>query len=172
MVGSLDASTIDPAWQSRGVRVVNQKAALSSPNEKPPLSSILSSLDFETAAERTLSKKAWAFFSSAATDLISLNANRSFFDRVWFRPRILRDVKSADTTCRVSDVKSNLPVIVAPAAMARLAHKSGEKGIAKACAKKGIIQCVRLSLVLVPDSLFFFVFFVYIFGVFPCAISV
>ena len=37
---------------------------------------------------------------------------------------------------------SELPLFVSPAAMARMVHPSGERGIAAACAGKGIVQCV------------------------------
>ncbi|KAH0541702.1 hypothetical protein FGG08_003865 [Glutinoglossum americanum] len=138
LMGKLDTiNSIWPTAQDTLSQVTHQK--------KPPLSSILSSHDFEIAAHSTLSKKAWAFYSSAATDLISDRANKSFYNRVWFRPRVLRDVKEVDTVCMIQGVRSSLPLFVAPAAMARLAHESGERGIAKACSKKGIIQCASIN---------------------------
>jgi L-lactate dehydrogenase (cytochrome) len=135
-MGKLDTSTIDSTWLTQHPPVQE------SDQSKPPLASVISSHDFEAAARSTLSKKAWAFYSSAATDLISDKANKSFYNRVWFRPRIFRDVREVDTTCMIQGTRSSLPVFVAPAAMARLAHEVGEIGIAGACAKKGIIQCV------------------------------
>ena len=47
-----------------------------------------------------------------------------------------------DTRCRIQGVESSLPVFVAPAAMARMVHKDGERGLAKGCKEKGIVQCV------------------------------
>ena len=111
--------------------------------EKPPLGTILNAHDFERVAQATLSKKAWAFYSSAATDLVSVNANRLLYNRIWFRPRILRDVKSVSTKSIIQGIESALPVVVAPVALARLANPIGEKGIAVAAAEKGIIHCVR-----------------------------
>ena len=107
-----------------------------------PLNSILSCHDFEVAAQKKLSKKAWAYYSSAATDLVTVNANKSLYDRVWFRPRILQNVRQVDTSCYIQGNRSALPLFVAPAAMAKLAHKDGEMAIARACAKTGVIQCV------------------------------
>ena len=52
------------------------------------------------------------------------------------------------TKCRIQGLTSSLPVFVAPAAMAKMVHTSGEKGIAAACANKGIIQCVSSDAVL------------------------
>lgn len=39
-------------------------------------------------------------------------------------------------------MQSSLPVFVAPAAMAKMVHEDGERGIARGCKEKGIIQCV------------------------------
>lgn len=108
----------------------------------PPLGSILSIRDFENAAKGMLKPKAYAYYSSAATDLVSFNANRKFWDHLWFRPRLLRNVADVDTTCNVQGVKSSVPFLVAPAAMAKLAHPEGEMAIAKACKRRGVIQCV------------------------------
>jgi len=113
--------------------------------QKPALHTLLSLHDFETVASQTLSAKTWAFYSSAATDLITRDANRSMFDRIWFRPRVLRDVRYVDTRTKLLGVKSQMPVFVSPAALARLVHPEGEKGIARRCREKGIIQCVRVA---------------------------
>lgn len=109
---------------------------------KPPLATILNSHDFAEVASKTLTPKTWAFYSSAATDLITNNANASTFSRIWFRPRVLRNVKTVSTkTCLLgSDVK--LPIFVSPAALAKLVHPEGEKAIARGCVKSGIAQCV------------------------------
>lgn len=139
LMGTLDTSTVDESW-SKPPPTENPTVQLN--HQKPPLFTLISPHDFETVAEKTLSPKAWAFYSSAATDLITTRANKSFYDRIWFRPRILRNVRSVDTECRIQGVRSSLPLYVSPASMAKMAHKSGEKGIATACASRGIIQCV------------------------------
>ena len=111
-------------------------------NEKPPLQTLISTHDFETVASKTLTPKTWAFYSSAATDLVTAKANESFFDRIWWRPRVLTDVRKVDTTVKIQGVESRLPFFVSPAALAKLVHGDGEKGLAGACKTKGIIQCV------------------------------
>ncbi|OQE37111.1 hypothetical protein PENCOP_c010G01833 [Penicillium coprophilum] len=112
---------------------------------KPPLSSILSTHDFERVAHETLSKKAWAFYSSAANDLVSKEANHSFYSRIWFRPRLMRDVTNVHTQCQVQGVETSSPIMVAPVAMAKLAHETGEKGIARAVAARNIIYCIATT---------------------------
>lgn len=138
-MGHFDASTVDGSWSKP---VPSDNPTVEHEHEKPPLFTVLSSHDFETVASKTLSPKAWAFYSSAATDLVTDKANRSFYDRIWFRPRVLRDVRVVNTACRIQGIESSMPLIVAPVALARMVHKSGEKGMAEACALKGILQCV------------------------------
>ncbi|KGO37039.1 Aldolase-type TIM barrel [Penicillium expansum] len=140
LIGKIDRSSIDSNWTSRYIQQAEKQA-----EAKPPLGTILNAHDFERVAQDTLSKKAWAFYSSAATDLVSVNANRLFYNRIWFRPRLLRDVKSVSTKCIIQGVESALPVVVAPVALARLANPIGEKGIAMAAAGKGIIHCVPIT---------------------------
>lgn len=112
---------------------------------KPPLATLINSYDFEELAEKTLTKKAWAFYSSAATNLVTRDANRSMFDRIWFRPRLLKNIRDIDTRTKILGQDVKLPFFVSPAAMARLAHPDGEQALARGCEKFGIAQCVRVS---------------------------
>jgi L-lactate dehydrogenase (cytochrome) len=112
---------------------------------KPPLSTLINSYDFEAVAEKTLTKKAWAFYSSAATNLVTRDANRSMFDRIWFRPRLLRNIRHIDTRTSILGQDVKLPFFISPAAMARLAHPDGELALARGAEKFGIAQCVRSS---------------------------
>ncbi|OJJ53152.1 hypothetical protein ASPSYDRAFT_94975 [Aspergillus sydowii CBS 593.65] len=135
--GKLDESTIHEDW--------NKQPASENPeavweNDKPPLETLINSHDFEHVASRTASKKTWAFYSSAATDLITRDANKSCFDRIWFRPRVLRNVRSVDTKSKVLGVDLSMPLFVSPAAMAKLIHQDGECAIARACESRGIMQ--------------------------------
>ncbi|PYI04312.1 hypothetical protein BO78DRAFT_398985 [Aspergillus sclerotiicarbonarius CBS 121057] len=138
-MGTLDESTITDEWVKQPP-TANPQVLLE--NEKPPLHTLINSHDFEVVASRTASKKAWAFYSSAATDLLTRNANKSCFDRIWLRPRVLRNVRSVDTTTTLLGVDTRLPLFVSPAAMAKLIHPDGELAIARACEKKGIFQGV------------------------------
>jgi L-lactate dehydrogenase (cytochrome) len=109
---------------------------------KPPLSSLINSSDFEAVAEKVLTKKAWAFYSSAATNLVTRDANKSMFDRIWFRPRLLRNIRHVDMRTTMMGHKVDLPFFISPAAMAKLAHPDGELALARGAEKYGIAQCV------------------------------
>ncbi|KAL4873161.1 hypothetical protein BDV12DRAFT_160489 [Aspergillus spectabilis] len=137
--GKLDESTIHEDWHKQPASE-NPEAVWE--NDKPPLETLINSHDFEHVASRTASKKTWAFYSSAATDLITRDANKSCFDRIWFRPRVLKNVRSVHTKSKILGVDSSFPLFVSPAAMAKLIHPEGERAIARACESRRIMQGV------------------------------
>lgn len=102
--------------------------------------------DFEEVARRTYTPKTYAFYSSAATDLVMLRANANVHKRLTLRPRVLRNVKKVRTSRKILGLDSSAPFFVSPVAVARLAHPDGEIAIAKACGAQGIIQTVSLFL--------------------------
>ncbi len=52
----------------------------------------------------------------------ALHHNRSAYQRIRFRPRVLRKVSKIDTSTTILGVESSLPIFIAPAAMAKLGH--------------------------------------------------
>lgn len=123
----------------------------------PPLESLLSAADFEVVASRALTPKTWAFYSSAATDLITHGKNKELVRRLMIRPRILRDVSNIDMRTSILGFDTAAPFFISPAAMAKLVHPDGELALSRGAAAEGIIQCVRpfpFSLSL-PSSLMF-----------------
>ena len=136
--GTLDKRSITDEWQKEPPGTTPELKL----NEKPPLDTIICAQDFEDVAERTATKKTWAFYSSASTDCITRDANRSFFGKIWFRPRLLRSVGSISTKSAMLGHDVGLPIFVSPAAMAKMIHPLGEKGIAQGCIDLRVPQCV------------------------------
>ncbi|KAK2065646.1 FMN-dependent dehydrogenase [Colletotrichum caudatum] len=112
---------------------------------KPPLDTLISAHDFEQAASVSLSPKAWAFVSSAATDLHTKARNASAYALIGLRPRVLVDVASVSTSTAILGSPARAPIFCSPTAMARLVHPDGEKELARACKSAGIPQCVSVS---------------------------
>lgn len=111
-------------------------------SKKPPLYTLINAKDFEIVGSKTATEKTWAFYSSAASDLITRDANKLSFDRIWFRPRTLRNVREVDARTSFLGINMKIPLFVSPAAMAKMIHPDGERAIARACENKGIIQGV------------------------------
>lgn len=102
--------------------------------------------NFEDVARQHFSRRAFAYYASAADDLISQRANFKSLRQLMLRPRVLRNVKEASIKRRILGCDSEAPFFVCPAAAAGLAHPEGERAIARACAKQGIVQGVCTAL--------------------------
>ena len=137
-IGQLDTSDV-PEDLAKPPPTATPELAI---NEKPPLHTIISAYDFEEVARRTYSPKAWAFYSSAATDLITTHANRECLDSIMFRPRLMRNVLNVSTRSKILGNDVSIPLFISPAALVKLAHPDGEKAMARACVAQGIIQCI------------------------------
>ncbi|KAF4968285.1 hypothetical protein FZEAL_10406 [Fusarium zealandicum] len=112
------------------------------PPDVPKLEEIICANDFALAAQKALTPKAWAFYSSAATDLVTINKNRELIRRVMLRPRILRNVSVVSIDRKILGLDSKAPFFMCPAAMATMAHPDGELGWSRAAANEGIFEII------------------------------
>lgn len=79
---------------------------------RPSLDEIVNLHDFEAVAKAILPPKAWAYYSSASDDEITIRENRAAYQRVWFRPRVLRDVSTVNWSVSILGYTSSLPVYI------------------------------------------------------------
>lgn len=114
----------------------------SKPGEKPLLDRLISTLDFEEVASKTFNPKAWAFYSSAATDLITKSMNASCYDQMILRPRVMVDVERVSTKQNILGCESGVPFYFSPVAMAKLVHPEGEKAVARGCKESNVVQTI------------------------------
>lgn len=126
--------------------IKNPKATKEIPSStgysKPDLHRLISVRDFEDVARNIFTAKAFAFYSSAATDLVTHAMNSDFYRRILIRPRILKNVKTVNIRRTIMGCESSTPFFVSPAAMAKLAHPEGELALARGCGAENIIQIV------------------------------
>jgi L-lactate dehydrogenase (cytochrome) len=123
------------------------------PPTRVPLDLCLNLSDFERAAHLLASKRTWTYYSSAADDLYSHHANLNDWARVTFRPRVLRDVRKVDMRCKILGHESNLPIFIAPAALARLGHPDGELCLVRGCSQYNIPYGVSTASSVSPEDL-------------------
>ncbi|KAH9247567.1 hypothetical protein BASA81_014823 [Batrachochytrium salamandrivorans] len=109
---------------------------------KPPLDSILNLFDFEAVARHTLTKEAWAYYSSGGDDELTLQENHAAFHRIWMRPRVMVDVKHVDVSTSILGVKSALPIYITATALGKLGHPEGEVVLTRAAGTRNIIQMI------------------------------
>jgi L-lactate dehydrogenase (cytochrome) len=135
-------------------------------DEMPSPEDMLLLRDFEDWAERVLSKKAWAYYRSAADEekskpasplmldsnitniMIAFHENRDAFQRYFFRPRVLRDMTTGTTNTSFVGIPTSTPIFISPAAMAKLGHPLGEINIVKAAGDCGIPLAVSYDYLL------------------------
>ncbi|KAL4962726.1 FMN-dependent alpha-hydroxy acid dehydrogenase [Aspergillus stella-maris] len=142
--GKLDTSTITLDWaQSQASQKTAQKA---SEDAKPPLHTLINSHDFEQAAAKHAPIKAYTFYSTADTDCWTRDANESMLKRIWFRPRVMRDVSTVDTSSSMLGIPMNMPLFMCPTGVARLIHPDAEKGLARAARSMGILEIISTNL--------------------------
>ena len=120
----------------------------------PPMETLLNLDEIEEVATRRIPEKAWAYYYSASDDMFSKTNNNQVYRDILLRPRVFIDCTRCDTsTTLLGRHRVDLPVFVAPAAMARLAHPDGELGIARACATAGALQVVSNNASMTPEQI-------------------
>ncbi|KAM5360612.1 hypothetical protein ACJZ2D_013635 [Fusarium nematophilum] len=149
MLGEVNPETLaepEPAANDSNV------ATKSGDEPPPPMASLMNLDEIEEEATKRITKKAWAYYFSASDDLRSKNYNNLVYQNILLRPRVFVDCTACDLTTTLIGNKVGLPVFVAPAAMARLAHPDGEQGIAKACSRFGAMQIVSNNASMTPEQ--------------------
>ena len=59
-----------------------------------------------------MGEKAWAYYSSAADDEITVRENHAAYHRIWFRPRVLRNVTEVDFSTKILGHKTSMPIYI------------------------------------------------------------
>ena len=85
-----------------------------------------------------MKKGGWDYYSSGADDEITLRENHLAFQRLWLKPRILRNVANIDFTTSFLGQKSSMPLYITATALGKLAHPDGELAITRAAHAAGV----------------------------------
>lgn len=93
--------------------------------------------DIRRIARRRVPRAVFDFVDGGAEDERSLDWNRRAFNEVRFRPRVLVDVSERDLRTTVFGQELALPVVLAPAGLARLVHTEGEVAAVRAAGAAG-----------------------------------
>ena len=117
------------------------------------VSSLLNLDEIEAAGTRKISKRGWAYYYSAADDLLSKDLNNTVYRSILLRPRVFVDCTNCNTSTTFLGHRLQIPIFVAPAAMARLAHPDGEWGIAQACKIFGAMQIISNNASMTPEQI-------------------
>lgn len=94
--------------------------------------------DLRRAARRRLPRGVFDYIDGAAEDERTLASNAAAFATVTFRPRVLRDVGTVDTSTTLLGRHLPLPLVLCPTGFTRMAHSQGELAVARAAARAGL----------------------------------
>ncbi len=98
--------------------------------------------DYATAAADLLPPAYHAYYAGGVADNLTRDDNRTAFNRLKLLPRVLRNVsqRTINASLRYPNTALPFPLLLAPTAMAKLAHPDGEVGLGNAALTAGIPQ--------------------------------
>jgi L-lactate dehydrogenase (cytochrome) len=104
----------------------------------PRLRGLLSLADFEVAARGILPRPLFGYISGAAEDGLSHAANRTAFEQLKFRPRVLVDVSHRSQATTIFGVNYASPFGVAPVGISAISAYRGDVTMATAARDENI----------------------------------
>src|SRR5260370_5308419 len=81
--------------------------------------------DYEILAQARIEPSAWNYYASGSDDEVTLRSNRTAFERIRLRPRMLVDVSICDMRTAVLGTPVSMPILIAPTAFHCLVHQNG-----------------------------------------------
>ena len=95
--------------------------------------------DLRRMAEKRLPKGPFGYMDGGAEDEVALRRNHDAFADWRIVGRTLRDVSEIDTSHTILGTPSALPILCSPTGFGRLFHHEGERAVARAAEKAGLI---------------------------------
>jgi isopentenyl diphosphate isomerase/L-lactate dehydrogenase-like FMN-dependent dehydrogenase len=101
---------------------------------------LLNLYDYERKAKACMPSSHFDYYQGGSNDEITLEANQTAYRQLQLRSRVLMDVSSPDMITSVLGTKIALPIIIAPSAVHRLAHRDGELATARTAKAQNTIM--------------------------------
>eukprot|EP01051_Picozoa_sp_SAG22_P009725 SAG22_NODE_831_length_6940_cov_12.139599_6_plen_480_part_00 len=113
-------------------------------DEIPPLAACLNANDFEAVARKfmplTDKKGGMDYYISGGDDERTLRENANVYQRIWLKPRILRNVTDVDMSCNLLGTRCSIPLYLSSVAMQRLGHEDGELAWVRAAKSHDVVH--------------------------------
>ncbi len=114
---------------------------------------LISLADYERAAVEVMDPRSHTYLAGGATDEKTMRDNVAAWSRLAIRPRMLVGVQTPDLSVELLGRRRPHPVLIAPMAFHRLAHREGEIATARAAAATGTIMCLSTLATASPTAL-------------------
>jgi L-lactate dehydrogenase (cytochrome) len=125
-----------PKWSE--LRLLLQPKPIELNPTKRRLLRALTINDLRSLARRRTPRAVFDYADGAAEEEISLHRARRLFQTLEFRPSVLRDVSTVDTTTSLLGRPSALPFAFAPTGFTRMMNHQGECAVVRVAEKFGI----------------------------------
>ena len=97
------------------------------------------------AARKHLGQGPWDYLVGGSESETTLRRNRLAFDRLGFRPRVLRDVSQIDTSTEFMGSKQRIPALLAPIGSLQAFDPGGGATVSKAAEEFGVTHVVSTA---------------------------
>ncbi|MFC4009486.1 alpha-hydroxy acid oxidase [Nonomuraea purpurea] len=94
--------------------------------------------DLRLLASRRAPRMVFDYVDGAAEGERSMARAVEAFQRVEFRPHVLRDVSEAATAVEILGRRIAMPVVLGPTGFTRMMHRAGERAVARAAEQAGV----------------------------------
>ncbi len=101
--------------------------------------------DLRQMARSRLPRAVFDFIDGAADDELTLRWNRTDFDRIAWRPRVLVDVAARESSTTILGARAALPLIVAPTGLAARAWAKADTALAGSATGAGVPFTISTS---------------------------
>jgi L-lactate dehydrogenase (cytochrome) len=125
-----------PRWTEVGP-LLRPRTTLRNPVDRR-LAAAASIPDLRRLARRRAPRAVFDYTDGAAGAELALRRSREAYARVEFRPQVLQDVSTVDTSTTILGSLSSLPFVFAPTGFTRMMHAEGEPAVARVAARVGI----------------------------------
>jgi len=122
-----------------GTRTAAARHGTSAGSAATPLVNLF---DYEELARKRLPAMAYEYIAGGAGDEVTLRDNRTHFDAIRLKPRVLRDVSKLDTSSTLFGQRLEYPILLAPTAYHKVTHPEGEVATARGAGAAQATMCV------------------------------
>lgn len=109
------------------------------PFVKPPLAYMFNVNDFEAVAKRILPKDIYMYVATGSDDEATLRECHLAYSRIFFKPRVLRDVSDVDTSTDLLGFRAKLPFYITAFAGQSYLNEDADMVLARVAKKKGLM---------------------------------
>mmetsp|Transcript_62870 Transcript_62870/g.99811 ORF Transcript_62870/g.99811 Transcript_62870/m.99811 type:complete len:485 (+) Transcript_62870:24-1478(+) len=138
LLGKIAVDSIEPHHKAIDKSLHRKRANIA------PLAKLINIFDFEQNAAKILAgSRAYNHIFGGACDEITLRKNATFFNKIYFRPKVMVDVSNISMECKLFGLyPCSFPLFLSTTGLAGLAHPDAECALINAAKREHIYFCL------------------------------